>query len=178
MKNIPENIIMRAKCIKLVIFDVDGVLSDGKLYYSDNDVECKAFHVHDGAGIVALLQMGIEVAIITKRTSPLLTKRMQHLGVKHVYQGQEDKRIAYADLLKILNLTHDEVAYMGDDIVDLPVLRQVGLSITVANAVPYIAEYTHWQTTLPGGEGAAREACDLILSAQGLLPVLLKQYLT
>ena len=173
---IPNEIIERAKKIKLVIFDVDGVLSDGKLYFYDKDLESKAFHVHDGLGIENLLKMQLQVAIITKRTSPLLSKRFAQLGIKHVYEGQADKRQAYAKLLDLLALSHEQVAYVGDDIVDLPVMRQVGLSIAVSNAIDYVADKSHFQTTLPGGEGAARQVCDLILSSQGLLEKVLENY--
>lgn len=178
MQAFPDAVLQRAQKIKLVIFDVDGVLSDGKLYFFDQDLECKSFHAHDGIGIVSLLQMGIQVAIITKRSSPLLTKRMQQLGVKHVYQGQQDKRAGYDDLRKKLNLSDEQIAYVGDDIIDLPVMRQVGLSVAVANAVPHIKQYAHWQTARCGGDGAAREVCDLILMAQDLLSKVLEQYIT
>lgn len=178
MSTIPKAILKRAQQIKLVIFDVDGVLSDGTLYYYDAELESKGFHVHDGIGIVALQQMGLHVGIITKRCSPLLSKRMSQLGIQHLYEGQEDKRIAYHELRAKLALQDEQIAYVGDDIVDLPVMRQVGLSIAVANAIDYVAEHAHWQTTRCGGHGAAREVCDLILTAQGLLPKLLERYLT
>ncbi len=177
MQSIAESVLERARQIKLVIFDVDGVLSDGTLYYYDSDLECKGFHVHDGIGIVALQQMGLHVGIITKRRSPLLDKRMNQLGIKHVYQGQDDKRVAYRELRDKLALKDEQIAYVGDDIIDLPVMCQVGLSIAVANAIEYVAEYAHWQTTHKGGDGAAREVCDLILIAQDLLPTLLERYL-
>lgn len=176
MSGISEEVIQRARKIKLVIFDVDGVLSDGKLYFYDQDLECKAFHVHDGVGIENLLKMQIQVAIITKRTSKLLSKRFEQLGISYVYEGQADKRKAYFELLKMLDLSHEQVAYVGDDLVDLPVMNQVGLSIAVHNAIDYVADQCHFQTTLPGGQGAAREVSDLILLAQGLLENILEDY--
>ena len=175
-KTMPTSIIEKAKKIKLVIFDVDGVLTDGRLYFFDNELECKEFHVHDGIGIINLQNNGIDVAVITQSQSPLIDKRMKHLKIKHYYQGQKEKRVAYQELRNQLSLEHDQIAYVGDDLVDLPVMLQVGLSIAVANALPYVAERATWQTRLSGGQGAAREVSDMILTAQGLFSAILEQH--
>lgn len=166
-----------AKPIKLVIFDVDGVLTDGRVYMSESGHEHKAFHIHDGLGMKMLLQAGIEIAIITSRSSQLVAKRMQELGVKHVYQGQKNKVYAYSELLKKLNLSEQQVAYVGDDLPDLTLIRRSGFGIAVANAVPWVREQADWVTTQQGGQGAVREVCELILQAQGLLKKLQETYL-
>ena len=152
--------------IKLLILDVDGVLTDGKLYYSAEGESLKAFHVHDGAGIKRLLAHGINVAIITARHSAAVTHRMKELGVKHVYQAQSDKTLAFSELCEILQLSSSAIAYMGDDLADLPVMRQVGLSIAVANAINSVKEQAEYLTEARGGEGAVREVCELIIAHQ------------
>jgi 3-deoxy-D-manno-octulosonate 8-phosphate phosphatase (KDO 8-P phosphatase) len=168
-KDISPNIRERASRVKLAVFDVDGVLTDGKLWYSDDGRELKAFHVQDGFGLKRLIANGIEVAIITGRTSHIVTERTAELGIAHVYQDQGDKLACFEQIVTALGLTHEQCCYTGDDVPDLAVMRAVGLSIAVANAHPSILSAAHWQTTLAGGDGAAREVCDLLLSSQGKL---------
>jgi 3-deoxy-D-manno-octulosonate 8-phosphate phosphatase (KDO 8-P phosphatase) len=166
--DLPADIRDRAARIRLAIFDVDGVLTDGKLIYAEDGHELKAFHVHDGLGLKRLLANHVEVAVITARMSMIVTERMAELGVAHVYQGQDDKLACFEQLLHALKLSPDEVAYTGDDLPDLRVMQRVGLAIAVGNAHPWVRERAHWRTRLYGGAGAAREVCDLILGAKGL----------
>jgi 3-deoxy-D-manno-octulosonate 8-phosphate phosphatase (KDO 8-P phosphatase) len=165
--DLPADIRDRAARIKLAIFDVDGVLTDGKLIYAEDGHELKAFHVHDGLGLKRLLANHVEVAVITARLSMIVTERMADLGVAHVYQGQDDKLACFEQLLNALKLDAEETAYVGDDLPDLAVMHRVGFSIAVANAHPWVRERAHWRTRLAGGAGAAREVADLILAAQG-----------
>lgn len=172
-----ETIIEKAKQIKLVIFDVDGVLTAGILTYSHDGIEVKNFHVHDGQGIKFLKKSGVNVGIITTCKSEIVKRRMQDLGIEHLYQGQTDKLPAYEDLKQKLQLKDDEIAYVGDDLPDLPMLKRVGLAITVANAPKIIQQHTHWITKAKGGKGAAREVCDFIMHAQGTYQTMLNAYL-
>ena len=165
--DLPSDIRDRAARVRLAVFDVDGVLTDGKLWYADDGREMKAFHTHDGLGLKRLLANGIEVAVITARLSHIVTERMAELGVAHVYQDQKDKRACFAHLLHALKLEPTQVAYTGDDLPDLAVMQEVGLAVAVANAHAWVRERAHWRTRLTGGAGAAREVCDLILGAQG-----------
>ncbi len=152
--------------IKLLILDVDGVLTDGKIWLTPDGAEMKSFHTHDGMGIKNLQNAGIPVAVISSRTSPIVTTRMQELGVKYIYQGQASKTAAFEALLSLLNLSKDAVAYVGDDLPDLPVMNQVGFSIAVANAVARVKQQSDWETQQTGGHGAVREVCDLLLQRQ------------
>ncbi|MBU0745016.1 MAG: HAD-IIIA family hydrolase [Gammaproteobacteria bacterium] len=152
--------------IKLLIMDVDGVLTDGKLYYSDSGIETKCFNVKDGYGLQLLLNHKIEIAIISGRKSKATAKRMQSLGIKHVYLGIKDKTKPYNQIKKELRLKNENIAYIGDDLPDISVMRQVGFSIAVADSVPEICALAHYTTTLKGGDGAVREACDLILNSK------------
>jgi len=161
----------RAQDIKCVIFDVDGVLTDGKLYFDLGGQEYKSFHAQDGQGLKMLQQNGIDVAIISGRSSVIVERRMKSLGVKHVYQGQENKIAAFNDLLDKLSLHPDQVAHVGDDLPDLALMTQARLAIAVQDANPSILPYCQGQTTRLGGQGAAREVCDSILSAQKKLAV-------
>lgn len=160
-------LIEKAKKIRLVIFDVDGVLTDGSLIYGKQGIEQKIFHVHDGQGMKFLIDSGVEIAIITARESEIINQRMHALGVKYIYQGNIDKLPAYEDLKKKLQLTDEQIAYVGDDMPDLPMLVRVGLPITVADSHKTIQQYAHWITKANGGRGAAREVCDMIMEAQG-----------
>lgn len=160
--------------IQCVIFDVDGVLTDGRLYYDNSGNEFKAFHAHDGHGMKMLQSAGIPVAIITARQSELVAKRMQDLGIQHLYQGARDKLVAFEHLLTALSLSADNVCYVGDDCLDLPVMRRCGLAVAVANAQPITKQHAHFITQLNGGEGAAREVCELILDAQNKLDSVLQ----
>lgn len=159
----------KAQKIRLLILDVDGVLSDGLIYMGNNGEELKAFNVRDGYGIRCALTSGIEVAIITGRKAKLVEDRCKTLGITHLWQGQSDKLIAYRELLETLSLRPDEVAYVGDDLIDWPVMADVGLSIAVADAHPLLPPRADYVTRIDGGRGAVREVCDLLLLAQGKL---------
>lgn len=167
----------RAKLVKLMAFDVDGVMTDGGLYLTDSGEEFKRFNSLDGHGIKMLRASGVEVAVITGRTSRCVELRAQNLGIQHVYQGVERKIDAMVDLLDKLKLSRDAAAYMGDDVVDLCVMRQVGLSICVPESPRLVRENSSYVTKRSGGHGAVREACELIMSAQGTLDAQLAQYL-
>ncbi len=168
----------KARHIKLLILDVDGVMTDGRLYFSEQGEIFKAFNILDGLGIKLLRSSGVEVAIITGRKSGALDKRTSDLGIKYLWQGREDKRVALDELLAELSLGYSEVAHVGDDLPDLPVMQTVGLGIAVANAYSFVTRHADWCTTAKGGEGAVREACDFIMSAQGTLEIQLNRYLT
>jgi len=168
----------RAKDIKCVIFDVDGVLTDGKLFFDLKGQEYKSFHAQDGQGLKLLMQNGIDVAIISGRSSAIVTTRMKNLGVQHVYQGQENKTAAFNDLLNTLNLSPDQVAHVGDDLPDLALMVHTRLAIAVQDANPSILSYCHGQTNRNGGYGAAREVCDAILNAQGTLAASVQLFAT
>lgn len=150
--------------IRLVAFDIDGVFTDGRFYLSDDGVETKAFHTQDGYGVRQLLTSGIEVAVISGRKSGAVEKRMAELQVPHVVLGCKDKVAALDALAASLDLDVSACAYVGDDLPDLPLLKHVGFSIAVANAVPALLERCDYVTTKPGGFGAVREICDLIVS--------------
>ena len=155
--------------IRLLVCDVDGVLSDGRIYLGNNGEELKTFHTKDGFGLKAIRDIGIDVAVITGRSSRIVADRMQSLGIEHVYQGQGDKLPAFQDLLDKLGLTAAQAAYIGDDVIDIPVIRHCALGVAVADAHPLVRRAARWVTTLKGGEGAVREVCDLLLQAQGRL---------
>jgi 3-deoxy-D-manno-octulosonate 8-phosphate phosphatase (KDO 8-P phosphatase) len=168
-----QDILERAARIRLAIFDVDGVLTDGSLFLGDNGQEYKAFHSRDGHGMVMLRETGVELAVITGRTSEVVRLRMEGLGVAHVFQGRREKLPAYRELLDTLRLADAQVAYVGDDVVDIPILERVGLAVAVADAHPLVRRSAHWCTLAPGGRGAVRELCDLVMEAQGTLPQVL-----
>lgn len=167
LNDLPADIRERAARVKLAMFDVDGVLTDGRLCYSDDGRELKAFHVHDGFGLKRLIANGIEVAVITARMSHMVTERTAELGIAHVYQDQADKLACYEQLIHALKLEPGQTCYCGDDLPDLRVMGRVGLAVAVADAHPWIAERAHWRTRSNGGQGAVRELCDLLLAAQG-----------
>jgi 3-deoxy-D-manno-octulosonate 8-phosphate phosphatase (KDO 8-P phosphatase) len=156
----------RAAQIRLVVFDVDGVFTDGRLYYGADGESLKVFHVHDGQGIKRLLKQGIEVAVISGRDSAAVTRRMQDLGIRHVFQGDEDKLPLFERLLTQFAFSARQAACVGDDLPDLPLMERAGLAIAVANALPEIREHAHYVTRAGGGLGAVREVCDLILSVR------------
>jgi len=170
-------LVSRAKLIRLVAFDVDGVMTDGGLYYSDSGEEFKRFNSLDGHGLKMLRASGVETAIITGRTSRCVEARARNLGIEHVYQGVERKLDAMVDLLNKLKLSRDAAAYMGDDVVDLCVMRHVGLSISVPESPQLVREHSNYITQRSGGHGAVREACEMIMSAQGTLDAQLAPYL-
>ena len=155
----------------------DGVLTDGSLFLGDDGLEYKAFNSHDGHGMKMLQQSGVDIAIITGRTSKVVEIRMASLGINHVYQGQLDKNVAYNDILEKLSVSSDEIAYVGDDVVDLPVMTKVGLAIAVENAHSMVKQHAHWTTPRAGGRGAARDVCELLMEAQGKLHDKLQSYL-
>lgn len=168
-----------AKAIKCVIFDVDGVLTDGSLFFDNDGKEYKAFNSKDGHGIRMLLESGVEVAIITGRQSDLVKHRANNLKLSPelIYQGYRDKRPAFKDLLEKTGFTRDEIAYVGDDVIDLPVMNQVGFAVAVGDAHWFVKQHAHMITELPGGKGACRELCEFILASQGKLDNLLQNYL-
>jgi len=172
-----QEILNRANPIRAVIFDVDGVLTDGSLFLGDDGQEYKAFNSRDGHGMVMLRDSGVLLGVITGRRSEVVRIRMESLGINHVYQGRRDKLPAYSELKQALGLDDSQLAYVGDDVVDLPILRRVGLAIAVADAHPLVIEHAHWCTQAPGGRGAAREVCELVLRAQGKLDAALARYL-
>lgn len=171
------DLIQRAKKIKCLISDVDGVLTNGFLHIDNHGNELKSFHVQDGMGLKLLMAAGIHVAIITTSRNAVIDHRMKQLGVTYYYKGQVDKRNAYQQLKDSLKLNDDEFAYIGDDLPDLPLIQQVGLGVAVGDAVATVAECADWQTENLGGRGAVRELCDLILNAQNLTQVALEGYL-
>ena len=156
----------RATKICMLVLDVDGVLTDGKLYFDHLGNELKAFNTRDGMGMKALQKCGIEVAVITGRKSEAVTQRMAQLDIQHVYQGREDKLNAFLHLLEITGLDAEQVCFAGDDWIDLPILLRAGLAISVADAEDRVKEKAHWITKNDGGDGAVREICNLILAAQ------------
>lgn len=172
-----KDILEKAARIRLVIFDVDGVLTDGSLFVGDDGQEYKAFNSRDGHGIKMLIRHGVTVAIITGRTSRVVEHRMKNLGIEHVYQGQLEKLPAYEKLSSELNIGAEQTAYVGDDVVDLPVMRRVGLAIAVQDAHPLVRRHSHWQTPTRGGRGAARDVCELLMEAQGVLEQEMSSYL-
>jgi 3-deoxy-D-manno-octulosonate 8-phosphate phosphatase (KDO 8-P phosphatase) len=167
LADIPSDVCDRAARIKLAVFDVDGTLTDGRLWIGEDGHEAKQFHVHDGLGLKRLHAHGIEVAIITARVSHPVALRAEELGIPHLYQGQGDKRTCLLELLDALHLQPEQAAFVGDDLPDLAAMRMCGLAVAVANAQPGVVEHAHWQTHRRGGDGAVREVCDLILDAQG-----------
>lgn len=172
-----QDIYRKAEGIRLIIFDVDGVLTDGSLYIGDDGQEYKAFHSKDGHGMVMLQHTGVQIAIITGRTSEVVRIRMASLGIEHVYQGKREKLPAYEELKVATGLRDEQIAYVGDDVVDLPVMTRVGLSIAVQDAHTLTKHHAHWVTPSGGGRGAAREVCELIMDAQGRLQGLLDTYI-
>lgn len=167
----------RAAAIRLLVLDVDGVLTDGTVWYGTDGETLKGFNILDGLGIRLLLEADIEVAIISARDSAPLRRRAADLGINRLALGRRDKGTAWKALLAETGLTREQVAFVGDDLIDLPILGQAGLAVTVPNSHPLLAERCHWRTCKAGGQGAVREICELILSAQGLLDSALRRYL-
>ncbi len=172
---------VRARRIKVIIFDVDGVLTDGQIFVvpgpDGKGVEAKGFAAHDGLGISLARLGGLRVGIITKRQSQTVAIRANDLKLEFVYQGQHHKMHAIQEILIRAEINIDQLAYVGDDIIDLPVMRQCGLAIATANARQQVKDVAHYITTHPGGQGAGRDAIDFILTAQGLLDQTIKDYL-
>ena len=176
MQQWSKDILDKAKAIKLVIMDVDGVLTDGGLYFTDDGREIKKFNVKDGLGMTWLMQSGIEVAIITGRSSVIVAERMKSLGINHVYQGRMNKLETYNNLKQALNIDDSEVAYIGDDLIDVPILKRCALPCTVADAHHLAKEHAVVEFKRNGGCGAARMLCDLVLQSQGKMQAILDKY--
>lgn len=171
------SLLKKAALIKLAVFDVDGVLTDGNLILGESGNEYKCFHVRDGHGLVMLLETGCNVAVITARSSKIVAERMASLGIKYVFQGEKDKGARLMKFVEELSLTREQVAYVGDDVIDLPAMTKVGLPIAVADAHFEVKNYADWITEQRGGQGAVREVCELIMEAQGKLEDRIKAYL-
>lgn len=176
LNDYPADIRERACRVRLACFDVDGTLTDGRLTFDSEGREAKTFHVHDGMGLVMLRQAGIGVALVTARASSVVERRAAELGIQ-AYTAIADKLACVRELAAAHNVALDEVAFMGDDLPDLRVMPHVGFSIAPANAHRWVSERVHWRSTRPGGDGAVREVCDLLLAAQGHAERLLAQAL-
>ncbi|UUM30334.1 3-deoxy-manno-octulosonate-8-phosphatase KdsC [Vibrio japonicus] len=170
-KPVEQNILKIAKDIKLLICDVDGVFSDGRIYMGNDGEELKTFHTRDGYGVKSLMNAGVEIAIITGRQSKIVENRMKALGISLIYQGQDDKVKAYFDICEKLNIAPEETGYIGDDLIDWPVMEKVALKVCVADGHPLLAKRANYVTSIKGGHGAVREVCDLILQARDELDV-------
>ena len=162
-----DDVIAKAKKIKLLILDVDGVMTNNQLHYSDDGYEMKSFYTRDGHGMVMLQQSNVEIGVITGRKSPLVGKRMSDLKIKHVHQGVPDKLPTFLKLVSDLNIHLDEIAYIGDDILDLPILTRVGLASTPADGEAEVKSRVDYVSEFSGGRGCVREMCELIMKAQG-----------
>ncbi|HEX4045982.1 MAG TPA: HAD hydrolase family protein [Gammaproteobacteria bacterium] len=167
----------KAKLIRLLILDIDGVLTSGTLFYGANGIELNGFHIHDGVGIQLLQKCGIAVAVISGKKSESAVRRMQDLRIPHVYLGQDDKLPAYEELKQKLQLVDEQIAYIGDDLPDLPILQRVGLAVTVPQAPLALRERVDLITKNNGGNGAVREICELIMTAQDHYETMLQSYL-
>ena len=172
-----DDLLERARRIRLVAFDVDGVMTDGTLFLADDGQEYKGFHSLDGHGLKMLMGTGITLAIITGRSSLVVEHRAKNLGIDIVHQGAHDKLAVYESLCRDMNIAFEATAYMGDDVVDLPVMRRAGLAITVPAAPDLVKAYSHYTTTREAGRGAVREACEFLMRAQGTLDAALAPYL-
>ena len=177
MQKLDERIFNRAKQLRLLLLDVDGVLTDGTLILSTKGDESKGFNTQDGFGIRLLQEAGIDVGVITARSSSVVAARCKNLKMRFVYQGNSDKLQAYNDILEKSGIKPFEVGYMGDDWLDLILLKRVGFAAAPANAVSEVKEVVHYTTTQHGGSGAVREVCDVILQAKGVHQQLLQSYM-
>jgi 3-deoxy-D-manno-octulosonate 8-phosphate phosphatase (KDO 8-P phosphatase) len=166
-----------ARQVRLLIVDIDGVLTDGGLQFDNRGEEYKTFNSLDGHGIRMMLESGIEVAVITGRKSGIVEHRMRDLGVRQIYQGYRDKLPAFEKLLQDSGLAPDQVAYIGDDLPDLPIMQRVGFAVAVQNAHSFVKQNCDWITDTPGGKGAVRETTDFILESQSLLETIHNSYL-
>ncbi|KAB2313054.1 HAD hydrolase family protein [Betaproteobacteria bacterium SCN2] len=172
-----QDAIERARDVKLIIFDVDGVMTDGTLFLADDGQEYKGFNSLDGHGLKMLKSTGVELAIITGRDSRLVAHRARNLGITHLHQGAHDKLMVYRQLLDDLSLDAEQTAFMGDDVVDLPVMRRARLAIAVPAAPDLVKAHSHYITRRDGGRGAVREACEFIMRAQGTFDAQMALYL-
>lgn len=174
---VPPALLKRAAPIKLVLFDVDGVLTDGRLFVDNSGGEYKAFHSRDGHGMKMLQRNGVQIGVITGRTSKIVEHRTRELGILHVRQGCAEKRPVYEAMIKELGLQPAQVAFVGDDVVDLPIMLRVGLAVAVQDAHVLVKKHAHWITPNAGGRGAARDVCELIMLAQGTHTIEMQTYL-
>jgi len=174
---IPAEVIERARKIRLVIFDVDGVLTDGSLFIGDDGQEYKAFNSKDGHGIKMMMRNGIDGAIITGRKSRVVEHRVADLGLTNVRQGCAEKLPVYKEMIAELGLSEDQTAFFGDDVVDLPIMLRVGLAVATNDAHPMVKRYSHWVTPGNGGRGAARDLADMMMYAQGTYESEMLKYL-
>ena len=172
-----KRLIARAQRIRLAIFDVDGVLTDGTIYLSERGEEMKAFNILDGLGLKMLAASGIVTALLSGRKSKMVALRAKEIGIAHLMQGVDDKLEVYHRLLRKLDLAEEETSFMGDDLPDLPVLRRCGFAFSVPDAPEIVRNHVHYVTSAPGGRGAAREACEFLLRARGALDNQLRTYL-
>jgi len=167
----------RAKRIKVAVFDVDGILTNGGLMLGDDGLEYKVFHSQDGLGMKMLKSTGIRMAYITGRKSNVVVKRAENTGVSIIYQGIDDKLEAFNDLLEKQGVSAEECLFMGDDVIDIPPMRRAGLAITVPHAMPLVKEYAHYTTERQAGFGAVREVCEMLMKAQGTFDAQMAPYL-
>jgi 3-deoxy-D-manno-octulosonate 8-phosphate phosphatase (KDO 8-P phosphatase) len=171
-----EDVARRAARLRLLLLDCDGVLTDGRITLVEGGDELKSFHTRDGHGLVLLHRAGLSSGIISGRTSSAVERRARDLGIKFVRQGELNKVVAFEDVLREAGVTPDEVAFVGDDVVDVPLMRRSGLAVAVSDATEETRAAAHYVTRLPGGFGAVREVCELILKAQGRWDELMKRY--
>jgi len=169
LARIPAGVRERAAAVRLMVFDVDGVLTDGSLYYGENGELQKRFNALDGHGLRLLMEGGLKVALMTGRSGPIVARRAAELGIAEVIQGVRDKGGALAELAQRSSVQLNQTGYMGDDVIDLPALQRAGFAASVPNAPGYVSQAAHWVSTHTGGNGAVRECCDLLLAAQGRL---------
>lgn len=176
LNDFPADIRERAAAVRLACFDVDGTLTPGNLVIGEAGEMAKHFHVHDGLGMKLLREAGIEIALVTARRSPIVDARARELGITRVHQGVGDKRECLLSLCAGLSLQPGQSSFMGDDLGDLPALSVAGLAVAPDNAHPWVRERVHWRTRHAGGQGAARELCDLLLAASGRAEAILARY--
>ncbi|MDC8760233.1 KdsC family phosphatase [Janthinobacterium fluminis] len=172
-----EDTLQRAARVRLMIFDVDGVLTDGSLHYGADGEALKTFNVHDGLGIKLLQESGVQTAIISARRSAIVTRRAADLGIAHVHQGGHDKLTPFHQLLETTGLTAEQCGFIGDDVVDLPILARAGFAVSVPDGREEVRQRAHHVTTAAGGRGAVREVCELLLRAQGNYARVLAQFI-
>lgn len=170
-------VLERARAVRLIVFDVDGIMTDGRLIIGDDGQEYKSFNSQDGLGMKMLKASGVDMAIITGRTSNVVTKRAESTGVSHFFQGVEDKLEAFLQLMRKAGLDSSQCAFMGDDLVDLPAMRASGLAVTVPGAPELVRQHAHYITSKEGGRGAVREVAEFIMQAQGTLEAQVAPYL-
>jgi len=176
MRFLATDALARARRVRMVIFDVDGVLTDGRLWYGPGGEELKAFHAFDGHGVKLLQLAGLATALLSGRQSTAVEERARELGIEHVVQGADDKQAAFRTLLRRLRLKQEASAYMGDDVVDLPVLKRCGFACAPHEAPEEVRRSAHYIASAPAGRGAAREVCEFILEAQGKLGTVLARF--